>query len=55
MIQALVDRYYHAAYERIWAGVDPSDQAAVDEALIRTERAWDKAVARIQRETGYSL
>jgi hypothetical protein len=50
LIQALVDRYYHAAYDRIWAG-----PGTVEQKLEMTERVWEKAKARIKRETGYEV
>jgi hypothetical protein len=54
VIQDLIDRYYSTAYERIWAQFDRGE-IEVDEALRRTEAAWDKAAARILRDTGYSI
>ncbi len=51
-LQALLDRYYHAAYDKIWqqhaAGAITADEA-VDRCHTASERAW----ARIKRETGY--
>jgi hypothetical protein len=53
MIQALIDRYYVPAWDRIWAGV--TTQAEADEAWDRAQKAWDRAAARIKKETGYTL
>ena len=49
-IQALIDRYYHEAYDRVW-----SSSMTVDQKLVATEKALEKAWARIERETGYRL
>jgi hypothetical protein len=54
VIQDLVDRYYSVAYERIWAQFDRGE-IEIEEALRRTEAAWDKAAARILRDTGYTV
>lgn len=54
MIQDLIDRHYHSAYEKAWA-----DQAAgritTDEAIDRCHAAWLKCAALIKRKTGYTL
>jgi hypothetical protein len=50
-IQDLVDRYYHTAYDKIWA----DSKLSVEQKLAATERAYEKACARIYRETGYRV
>ena len=49
-LQRLVDLYYHAKYDAIWAS-----NASVDDKIDRTHAAWLKAAARIFRETGYVI
>lgn len=55
-MQELIDRYYTPAYEAIWRDfADDWTPEQLEAALERTERAWEKAVARIKRETGYTV
>jgi hypothetical protein len=54
MLQTLIDKYYSAAYARIWAQCDGSPES-VESALARCATAWQKAAERIHRETGYSV
>lgn len=51
--QEIIDTQYERAYQAIWAKVDPKDPKQVEEALDRTQKAWDKVAQRIYRETGY--
>lgn len=50
-VQLLLDKYYHTAHDKIWADERLSDE----QKLEATDRAHDKAWARIERETGYLL
>jgi hypothetical protein len=54
VIQALIDRYYSAAYEKIWARHE-SGLIGAETALQQAQTAWERAAARILRETGYSI
>lgn len=53
-VQERIDRYYHTAYDAIWAK-HAAGKIDTDTALELTEKAHDRAWQRIERETGYRL